>query len=97
MQPSKMTSRAQNNSNSAPTLIPSKSVEIRQFTEDVEHFDIKTEMNSMYDVEKAVERNAIKKAHTAVLKICILGMLSGWWVGLCTIMSQQVRDNRANI
>ncbi len=49
-------------------------------------------MNSMFDVEKAVEKNAIIKAQTAVLKIWILGMLSGWWVGLCAIMSQMVRE-----
>ena len=75
-----------------PTLMPSASVEFREFTKDVEHFDIQTGMNSMFDVEKAVEKNAIKKAHTAVLKIWILGMLSGWWVGLCAIMSQMVRE-----
>ena len=74
------------------TLMPSDSVEFREFTKDVEHFDIQTGMNSMFDVEKAVEKNAIKKAHTAVLKIWILGMLSGWWVGLCAIMSQMVRE-----
>jgi hypothetical protein len=74
------------------TLMPSDSVEFREFTKDVEHFDIQTEMNSMFDVEKAVEKNAIKKAHTAVLKIWILGLLSGWWVGLCAIMSQMVRE-----
>ena len=75
-----------------PTLMPSASVEFREFTKDVEHFDIQNEMNSMFDVEKAVEKNAMKKAHTAVLKIWILGMLSGWWVGLCAIMSQMVRE-----
>ena len=77
--------------------MPSVSVEFRECTKDVEEFDIQTGMNSMFDVEKAVEKNTIKKAHTAVLKIWILGMLSGWWVGLCAIMSQMVRDNRANM
>ena len=92
MHPTSMSRRAELNSNPIAVALPNSSFQIREFTKDVEHFDIQTEMNSMFDVEKAVEKNAIKKAHTAVLKIWILGMLSGWWVGLCAIMSQMVRE-----
>jgi hypothetical protein len=87
-----MSKRAEVNSNPIAVVLPTTSFQITEFTKDVEHFDIQTEMNSMFDVEKAVEKNAIKKAHTAVLKIWILGLLSGWWVGLCAIMSQMVRE-----
>ena len=92
MLPSSMSKRAEINSNPIAVVLQTPSGEFREFTKDVEHFDIQTGMNSMFDVEKAVEKNAIKKAHTAVLKIWILGMLSGWWVGLCAIMSQMVRE-----
>ena len=92
MHPTSMSKRAEVNSNPIAVGLPTTSFQIRESTKDVEHFDIQTGMNSMFDVEKAVEKNAIKKAHTAVLKIWILGMLSGWWVGLCAIMSQMVRE-----
>ena len=91
MHPTSMSKRTEVNSNPIAVSLPTTSFQTRDFTKDVEHFDIQTGMNSMFDVEKAVEKNAIKKAHTAVLKIWILGMLSGWWVGLCAIMSQMVR------
>ena len=53
---------------------------------DIRRFQIAMEINSMSDVEKQQEKMAIMKAHLPFGRLFCLGLLAGWWLGLCVIL-----------
>jgi len=59
-------------------------------TQEVREFKLKNELNTMFDVEKAIEHLAMRKATTNSARLFFLGVVAGWWVGVACLMTQTV-------
>jgi formate/nitrite transporter FocA (FNT family) len=73
-------------SGNGPTGTKQRKVNEDQQTQEVQQFNIASEINAMYDVEKQQEKLSIIKAHLPFGKLFFLGCLAGWWVGLGAIL-----------
>jgi formate/nitrite transporter FocA (FNT family) len=74
-------------SGNGPTGAKQRKVNSDQETQEVQQFNITTDINAMYDVEKQQEKLSIIKAHQPFGKLIFLGCLAGWWVGLGAILA----------
>lgn len=59
----------------------------RRQKKEVIAFQIRQDINPMIEVEKMQERISIIKGHLPFRRMCFLGCLAGWWLGIGVILA----------